>query len=222
MNGFAIAVAAGLLISTSYLVSQPEKSNSNPQSPQQKVATDKPPIKPPAKEKPDRDWFDYTTLGLTAVLAITAIVGTRYAVRTLRVLRHEARIAVSALKASSKLARAAKTSADTLTSAADAARQSSEFAKTTTKDSERADVLIESTSIKVGNYNWIQNGDAKLVVNFRNFGRTRATEVGVKVELTVTGANLVRGKYEPPTMVLGKGQDHTVVHPVKLDTWGHV
>ena len=237
MKGLAIAIV-GLLISISYLVVQTNKSNDSSHSPQQHSGHEKPnapptipaqastqtannpPTNPAPKEKPQRDWVDYVTLGLTAVLAGTAIFGTCYALQTLKAIQHEARIATAALKESNKLARAAKTSADVLTVAANAAGQSSEFAKKTTKDSERADILIESISIETGNQNWTQNGDGKLVVHFRNFGRTRATEVRLRVELVVPSVNLTRGKYDLPSMVLGKGQKQTVTTDTFHDCLG--
>jgi hypothetical protein len=51
--------------------------------------------------------IDWLMLVFTAALAVTAVFGTCYALKTLRVLRHEARIAVAALKQTGKLANAA-------------------------------------------------------------------------------------------------------------------
>lgn len=48
----------------------------------------------------------------TAILAGAAAVGTYYAIKTLRVLRHEAKIAVAALKQTARFARAASKTAD--------------------------------------------------------------------------------------------------------------
>jgi len=219
MNGFAIALA-GLLISTSYLVSQSNKSNDSPHSPQQNSdrakpnapsasptqasteAPNKPSTNPPAKEKPERDWFDYVTLALTAVLAVTAIFGTCYAVQTLRAIQHEARIAVGALKESGKLARAAKTSADALTDAAN-------FAKTTTKDSERADILMDAASI-VLSPSGVLDGDARLVLRYKNFGRTRAKDVHFRAEMIIEGVTLKSAQTEQPVMTMGAGQEQTI------------
>jgi len=90
------------------------------------------------------------------------------------------------------------------------AKDSAEFARRTTKSSERSDILVESFSIATGNVKWTQNGDGKLIVRFRNFGRTRATEVRLRVELVIPELNLVRGKYELPIMVLGREQEQAI------------
>jgi hypothetical protein len=59
-----------------------------------------------------RDLTDCLMVFFTAVLAIAGAVGTYYAVKTLRVLRHEAKIAAAALKQTARFARAASKTAD--------------------------------------------------------------------------------------------------------------
>jgi hypothetical protein len=103
-----------------------------------------------------------------------------------------------------------KEQTDTAKAAAEEAKQAAIFSRKATRESERADVLIESISTVAGDINWTQNGDGKLVVCFRNFGRTRAKDVSLRIELRIPGITLMRRNYELPTMVLGKGQAQTI------------
>jgi hypothetical protein len=216
---------AVLLMSVAYFVAQAPKGNGSPNSPQQKPRPEKaeppsagspqtstqpankPSSNPPAKEKAERDWFDYVTLGLTAILAATAVFGTCYALQTLKAIQHEAKIATAALKESSRLARASKVSADALTEAANASKRSAEFAERATRESERAYVLLEALSIiPFGPV----TGDSKLSVSYKNFGRTIGRNVRFKVEVHVAGENLTKGTLELPPVIVGAGQDKTI------------
>ena len=93
---------------------------------------------------------------------------------------------------------------------AEEAKQAAIFSRDATKESQRADVLIESFSLATGNQNWKLNADAKVVVSFRNFGRTRAKDVRIRIDLTIPGMTIAKGRRELPVMVLGAGQSQSI------------
>jgi hypothetical protein len=154
--------------------------------------------------------IDRLTLLFTFILAVTAVFGTCYALQTLKAIQHEAKIATAALKESGKLAKAAKASVDVLTVAANAARESAEFARLATKNSERADILIENASIFPVNANGSITGDSSLHITFKNFGRTRGRDVSLMVKMLIPGIELKNGTSELPLTVMGPGQDQMV------------
>jgi hypothetical protein len=85
-----------------------------------------------------------------------------------------------------------------------------EFNRDAVKASERADILIDAASLVPANANGVIDGGARLKVTFKNFGRTRARDVSIRIQMFIKGVNLTKGIEELPMMVLGAGQDQTV------------
>jgi hypothetical protein len=94
-----------------------------------------------------RDLLDWLTLICTFVLAGAAAVGTYYAVKTLRVLRHEAKIAVAALKQTARFARAASETADAVKKSADAAQASADAARESIILTHRPKIIVRDMVI---------------------------------------------------------------------------
>ena len=97
---------------------------------------------------------------------------------------------------------AAKQSADT-------AERSATFARNAVRDSERADILLEAAGI-VRAQSGVVDGDSRLMLRYKNFGRTRAKDVRFKVSMLIEGTNLPNATQHLPTMVMGPGQDQTI------------
>ncbi len=81
------------------------------------------------------------------------------------------------------------------------------FAERTLKNSERANVLLEGASIELSPSGKF-DGDSRVVLKCKNFGRTRASEVCFGLRMTVSGNNL--RIHQVPSMVLGAGQEQLV------------
>lgn len=90
------------------------------------------------------------------------------------------------------------------------AGQSANFTEKTVKAGERADVLLAEVSLALSQARTVDH-HARPVVTFKNFGRTRATNVLPVIELIVNSKPEIRKKCEAahPT-VLGAGQEFTV------------
>lgn len=116
-----------------------------------------------------RDSTDYLMVFFTAVLAAAGAIGTYYAVKTLRVLRHEARIAVAALKHTAKFANAASRNAEAAKISADTSQKTLALASDTAEKQLRAYVCVESACVK---FPHPQVPEAQ--VHFKNYGQTPA------------------------------------------------
>jgi hypothetical protein len=88
------------------------------------------------------------------------------------------------------------------------AQTAAEFARRAVWETERADVLLESVEFgyatgtgKLDAYSWV-------ILRFKNFGRTRAEDVGFKASLLAPG--IVRKADQLPRIVLGPSQDQSV------------
>jgi hypothetical protein len=84
------------------------------------------------------------------------------------------------------------------------------FARKSVMVSERADILLEAASIVPSESTGIIDGDSRLKVRYKNFGRTRATDVRFKLSLEIKGMNLIGAVTQLPVMVLGSGQEQTI------------
>lgn len=116
-----------------------------------------------------RDLLDWLMLACTIILACAAVVGTYYAVKTLRVLRHEAKIAVAALKQTAKFANAASRNAEAAKISADTSQKTLALASDTAEKQLRAYVCVESACVKFPSP---QVPEAQ--VHFKNYGQTPA------------------------------------------------
>lgn len=142
---------------------------------------------------PHKDWWDKAYVVFTGLLVLVGSIGIRYALRT--------------LKAVERQALSMRRQTTHLKIAANAARNSAEFAERATKASERADILLVAASISpLGPV----TGDSQLKVRYKNFGRTRAKDVRFKIELLIEGLNLAKGNLQLPAMNMGAGQDQTI------------
>jgi len=92
--------------------------------------------------------------------------------------------------------------------AANAARKSADTAEMALQLAERADILLESAGI-VFSASRVFDGDARLVLRFKNWGRTRATDVSFDVRMIIPG--VIDSPAAPlPLMVIGAGQEQSV------------
>jgi hypothetical protein len=143
--------------------------------------------------------------GLTKAELIMAVLTGFYVCLTL------AYVIVSGcmLRALKEQSRTARIAAIAAKRSADSARQSSEFTQRTIKDSERAQVYLESaqlrfsTSGKFDNHSW-------LVLTIKNFGRTRA--INVNGDFKFEDVPLVDTAKSVQTVhtILGAGQEHSI------------
>jgi hypothetical protein len=91
----------------------------------------------------------------------------------------------------------------------DMAERSAVFAQTALKNTERADVLLESAGIVFSGTRQF-DGDARLVLRYKNFGRTRANRVIVKARMIIPETAIDAPAHPVPTMVMGAGQEQSV------------
>jgi hypothetical protein len=129
----------------------------------------------------NKDRWDYISIGASAILALITFG-----------------IAWTALVQ----AKAAKVSAETAISSA-------RFAERATVLTERADVLLEMIGIQLPQNN-VYDGNSWVVLQFKNFGRTRAK--GVRFECHLICYDMPTGKDAAPLpeIVLGPGVSQTV------------
>jgi hypothetical protein len=149
-----------------------------------------------------KDSIDWTVLGCTVVLTIVGVIGTKVAVRTLGEIKRQADLMQKHADHLESLATAARDNAA-------AARASAEFSQRAIRNSERADVLVDSVSI-VPSTSGVIDGDARLVVCFKNFGRTRASNVQFDVRMTIPDTSVNSAAPQLPIMVIGPGKDQRV------------
>ena len=158
---------------------------------------DKPATKQPDREYPvnvskipdvtiHRDLIDYLMLVLTAVLAIVGIVGTCYALQTLRAIKTEVRTAVIALKHSASLAHAAQKVAEGVLVNANIAKQHADAVM----QSERAWLLIREDKIQEPYLVPPVGARAELfshcIFFLRNSGKTPALVVAERYEMQIS------------------------------------
>lgn len=105
-------------------------------------------------------------------------------------------------------AAAAKRSAET-------AVRSADFAEKAVKASERADVLLEWVEVKLAQTQRL-DGDTQVILHFKNFGRTRASNVAFQFYLAVPDAPEFPAP-QPTPRVLGPGANQMVpFSPLRL------
>jgi hypothetical protein len=124
----------------------------------------------------------------TGLLVAVGAGGIGYAIKTLRAVERQA-----------------KATEDQLIET----QNSAVFARKSVMASERADILLDAAGI-VPSANGAIDGDARLKLHYKNFGRTRAKDVRFKVEMEIPGVTLTGAVEELPPMVMGSGQDQTV------------
>lgn len=135
-------------------------------------------------------------------LFIAGVVGIIVAIRTLKAIRRQG---LSMRRQTTHL----RNSVAQAKKAADAARRSADAYEKATRLTERADVLLESAGIILSATTGVFDGHARVVLRFKNFGRTRARDVSFRVRLIipeVPDANI----RELPHMVLGADQGQSV------------
>ena len=139
---------------------------------------------------PTPEWVEAIS---TAIYALVTIGGLVYIICQTKVLRRQTKIAELAAKA-------AKQSADT-------SEQSAVFAKQALKTCERADILLDGVSIEFPPNN--DPGDARLVLRFKNFGRTRAKDVSFQAKMIIpeTPNSWSSPAIPLPIMVMASGQE---------------
>ena len=98
----------------------------------------------------------------------------------------------------------------TAKASAEEAKQAAIFSRKATMESERADILLDAASIVPSVASGIIDGDASLKFRYKNFGRTRAKDVRIKVWFEIKDVNLTGAVVELPPMVMGSGQEQTV------------
>lgn len=119
-----------------------------------------------------------------------------------------AKIALGTLDKIKEQTEHAKTAAEAARDSANLAMRSAGFSEQTTRNSQRADVLLESAGI-VCAQSGVFDGDARLALKFKNFGRTRANDLTFRIRLIIPG---MQDNQAPPMpkMVLGAGQEQEV------------
>jgi|SRR5208282_4261606 hypothetical protein len=96
-----------------------------------------------------------------------------------------------------------KQQTSTATISADAAKKSAEMAEASLKLGERADVLLDAASLVYGQD--LSGKDARVVVQFKNFGRTKAVNVRLKLNLVTEGIPET-DHTNIPTISMGAGE----------------
>jgi hypothetical protein len=135
-----------------------------------------------------RDWADWILWVFNGLLVIAGFLGIRVAYKTLGIIKRQT---------------------DATEKAAKAAWKSAEVSERALETAERADVLLESAGFILSPTTQVFDGHTRVVLRFKNFGRTRAREVSFRVRLIIPD---VPDKYVPglPRMVLGAGQSQSV------------
>jgi hypothetical protein len=94
-----------------------------------------------------------------------------------------------------------------LTNIAQAAKKNSEIAEMAVKLSERADVLVQSAALDPGQT--ISGGDSRVVIRYKNFGNTRATNSALSMNLLIEGVPATNSGRIPP-ITMGAGDEQTI------------
>jgi hypothetical protein len=92
---------------------------------------------------------------------------------------------------------------------AELAERSAVFAQMAVKTSERADILLDGASIKLP-FSRVFDGNARLVLIFKNFGRTRGTTTSSGVSLIIPNLPIKTPVFELPSTVVGSGKEMIV------------
>jgi hypothetical protein len=92
---------------------------------------------------------------------------------------------------------------------ADAAKKSAEIAEASLKLVERADVLLDGASL---HGEMLDGKDSRVVLQFKNFGRTKAIEVRLKLNLIIEGVPETDCTNIPP-ISMGAGETKDVSSP---------
>jgi hypothetical protein len=96
-----------------------------------------------------------------------------------------------------------KQQTSTATISAEAAKKSAEMAEASLKLGERADVLLDGVSLVYGQD--LGGKDTRVVVQFKNFGRTKAVNVRLKLNLVTEGIPET-DQTNIPTISMGAGE----------------
>jgi hypothetical protein len=88
-------------------------------------------------------------------------------------------------------------------------RNSAMFAERAVRNSERADILLDAVSIQPS-ATGVFDGDARLVLRFKNFGRTRASNVRFDVRMIIPGTPVNSPAPELPVTVMGTAKEQSI------------
>lgn len=91
--------------------------------------------------------------------------------------------------------------------AAQAAKKSADVAESALHLAERADVLLESASFTHGRV--VDTKDSKVILQFRNFGRTKAKNVKLTLNLIIEGVPSTDSTHIP-AITMGAGETQTI------------
>lgn len=162
----------------------------------------------PAREKTDQVWKKALTPETWPNWALVIVGGfaAYAAIRTLRAIKEQARIARIGLKATRVATSAATVSAKAARESADTATRAAELAEKTLHLTERADMLINA--VPISTYPEF-NADSVIHIVFKNFGRTRASRVEVTSQLFLVGIELAGTDAQPLPVAaaVGPGAD---------------
>ena len=126
-----------------------------------------------------RDTLDYVSCGISFLLLVVGFGGVRYAKRTLKVIQGQLNEITKAGHQTDLMIAEAKRQAD-------AARDSADNARDTARVTQCADVLIDEIELQVAKPQF--EPSSRIIIHFRNFGPTRATNV--KLDFTLQPGTL--------------------------------
>jgi hypothetical protein len=135
-------------------------------------------------------------------LLLAGIAGICVAIRTLKAIERQG---LSMRRQTTHL----RNSVIQARNAARAAKRSADAYEQAVRLTERADVLLESAGFILSPNTHIFDGHARVVLRFKNFGRTRARDVSFRVRLVIPDVPDAYGP-ELPRMVLGAEQSQSV------------
>jgi hypothetical protein len=92
------------------------------------------------------------------------------------------------------------------------AKESAAFAEAATKLTERADVLLEEVTLAADSRGHTNTPQSRVILKFKNFGRTRANKTTFSMSLVVEGRTPISPEQSGP-IILGAGESHYVYFP---------
>jgi hypothetical protein len=141
---------------------------------------------------PHKDWWDRAYVIFTGMLVIIGGGGVLAALRTLRAIKRQGDLMERQTVTAEK--------------AAESAKQSAESDERAVRLTERADVLLEAAGLNSPSGQI--DGQAMVKLVFKNFGRTRANNVVLNVDLLVPGVSPV--PTDMPQIAMASGDSQTV------------
>ena len=143
-----------------------------------------------------RDWGDRAYLFFSLLLLLVGALQVALLWRTLSAIKTQAD--------------QMKLQTNTAIESSRTAQRSAEFAQLAVTNSERADILLEYVGI-IPSATKQFDGDARIVLRMKNFGRTRANDVQFGAEIIIPNMRTIKPTDPPiPPMVLGPGQERSI------------